>query len=145
MYRYNDVYGNTITFRSNIIKTKHNNNSRLYNKGIFSNHCILAIPSIAKPMTYACTHGHTNTQSISQFCNPKSYKQYNIIPKTSISELMTLPNNKTHDYNNNINIPPQITTSPPTIETCTSETTSSHPPPITTINTYYLMREQYQG
>ena len=52
---------------------------------------------------------------------------------------------QSNDDTDNTNIPPQVTTSSPTIETFTSETTRPHTPPITTNNTYYLMREQYQG
>ena len=52
---------------------------------------------------------------------------------------------QSNDYNENINIPPQVTTPPTATETSTSQPTRSHPPPITTTNTYYLMREQYQG
>ena len=60
----------------------------------------------------------------------------------TIDELTQLHSN---NYNENTNIPPQVTTSPTTIKTSTSETTQLHAPPITTNNTYYSMREQYQG
>ena len=59
-----------------------------------------------------------------------------------IAEFTQLQSN---DYNDNINIPPQVTTPPPTIETTTDQITQSHASPITTYNTYYSMREQYQG
>ena len=127
MNRYSEAYGNKIKFTIRIIQSKHNNNSRLYNKGIFSNHCILAIPSIAKPITYARTHGHINTRSVSKFCNPKYYQQYKIIAKTSNLNYMihltidTLAELQPNDYNDNTNIPPQVTPLLPKIETFTSQ------------------------
>ena len=115
MNRYSDAYCNTITINNNIIKSKQNNNSRLYDKGILSNHCISTIPSIAKPITYARTHGHTNIPSISKFCKAKSYKQYNIITNTSNLNYMKhlrmdkFTQLRSNDYNDNTNIPPQVT------------------------------------
>ena len=57
-----------------------------------NNHCISTIPSIAEPITSECTHGHTNIESISTYCNSKFYKSYKIIITTSISELIHLFN-----------------------------------------------------
>ena len=113
MNKYIHAYGNTITINNNIIKSKQNNKSRLHDKGILGNHCISTISPNAKPITYECTYAHNSTQSISTFCKAKSYKQYNIITRTSnlnyiihlrIDTLIQLQSN---NYKENINITPQ--------------------------------------
>ena len=38
-----------------------------------------------KTITYQCTHGHVNNQSISKFCHSGYTTQYKIITKTNIT------------------------------------------------------------
>ena len=84
-----------------------------------SNHCISTIPSIAEPITSELTHGHTSTQSISQFCNSKFYKSYKIIKYFRIDTLIQIALTqlqRSHQSNTT-----QVTTPLPTIATFTTQ------------------------